>query len=99
MAKSISARIREEAVRIITAHPEGIRYSDLQRQIHEVDGSFKMPTIAGSIYDLDTRITEVEKPSRGVYRITGTDTDSDAVATPTTAVIQEKSSTRRSRTG
>ena len=88
MAKSISARIREEAFRIIADHPEGIRYSDLQRQIHEVDGSFKMNTIAGSIYDLDTRMAEVEKPSRGVYRIA--DADGNPVGTPTTAVIQEE---------
>ena len=90
MSKSITARIREEAVRIIENHPEGIRYSDLQRKIHEVNGSFKMATIAGSIYDLDTKVPEVEKPSRGVYRITGADTDGGAVAVPTTTVIREE---------
>ncbi len=88
MAKGISARIREEAIRIIADHPEGIRYSDLQRQIHEIDGSFKMNTIAGSIYDLDDRFVEVEKPSRGLYRMR--EADADAVAAPTTAAIQEE---------
>ncbi len=90
MAKSITARIRKEAVRIIRDHPEGIRYSDLQRQIHEADSSFKMNTIAGSIYDLNTHIAEVEKPSRGVYRITGADADGSAMAPPPPAVIQEE---------
>lgn len=90
MAKSITARIRKEAVRIIRDHPEGIRYSDLQRQIHEADSSFKMNTIAGSIYDLNTHIAEVEKPSRGVYRITGADADGSAMAPPPPTVIQEE---------
>lgn len=79
MAKSIKARIRTEAVRIIGNHPEGIRYSDLQRQIHEGDNSFKMNTIAGSIYDLDAHVAEVEKPSRGLYRITPADAGASAV--------------------
>ena len=90
MAKSITARIRKEAVRIIKDHPEGIRYSDLQRQIHEVDNSFKMNTIAGSIYDLNAHIAEVEKPSRGVYRITGADADGSAMAPSPPTVIQEE---------
>ena len=71
MAKSIRARIREEAVRIIAEHPEGIRYSDLRRRIHEADRSFNMNTITGSLHDLDVDIAAVEKPSRGLYRIKG----------------------------
>ena len=91
MAKSIRARIREEAVRIISNHPEGIRFSDLQRQIHEADSSFKMNTISGSIYDLDAHIAEVEKPSRGLYRIATTGPYGDVVAPPVvTAATEEK---------
>ena len=91
MAKSIKTRIREEAVRIIKGHPEGIRYSDLQRQIHEVNDTFKMNTIAGSIYDLDTHIAEVEKPSRGLYQIVTTRQDGAIVAPPiVTAATEEK---------
>ena len=91
MAKSIRARIREEAVRIIKNHPEGIRYSDLQRQIHEVNSTFKINTIAGSIYDLDAHIAEVEKPSRGLYRIAATGLYGDIVAPPlVTAATEEE---------
>ena len=91
MAKSIRARIREEAVRIISNHPEGIRFSDLQRQIHEADSSFKMNTISGSIYDLDTHIAEVEKPSRGLYRIAATGPYGAVVAPPlVTAATEEE---------
>jgi len=35
MPKSIRDQIRQEAVRIIADHPDGIRFADLQRQIHE----------------------------------------------------------------
>ena len=90
MAKSIRARIREEAVRIIEDHPEGIRYSDLRREIHESDSSFNMNTISGSIYDLDDHIAEVEKPSRGLYRITVADPDGNVMAAPVATATQEE---------
>ena len=90
MAKSIRARIREEAVRIISNHPEGIRFSDLQRQIHEADSSFKMNTISGSIYDLDAHIAEVEKPSRGLYRITVADPYGGVVVPPVATAATEE---------
>ena len=90
MAKSIRARIREEAVRIIRDHPEGIRYSELRRQIRESDSSFNMNTISGSIYDLDDHIAEVEKPSRGLYRVTVTGTDGNIVAAPVATATKEE---------
>ena len=90
MAKSIRSRIRKEAVRIIAEHPEGIRFSDLQRQIHETDRSFKMNTITGSIYDLDVHIAEVEKPSRGLYRIKVSDPYGDVVAPPVATAATEE---------
>ena len=82
MVKSIKSRIREEAVRIIAEHPEGIRYSDLRRRIHEAYSSFNMNTITGSLHDLDVDIAAVEKPSRGLYRIKGASPNGDVVAPP-----------------
>ena len=90
MAKSITSRIREAAVRIIADHPAGIQFSDLRRQIHETDSSFKLNTISGSIYDLDVRVDEVEKPSRGLYRIRVADSQGNAVAAPLAPGIQEE---------
>ena len=90
MAKSIGARIREEAVRIIADHPEGVRFSDLRRQIHGVNGSFKMNTITGALKDLETRVTEVEKPSRGLYRLGVADPDGHVVVPPMPFTIQEE---------
>lgn len=68
-SKSITSRIRATAIEILNEHPGGVRYAELQRLIHEKDGSFKLNTIAGSIYNLDTVSKRVEKPSRGLYRI------------------------------
>lgn len=90
MVKSIRARIREEAVRIIRDHPEGIRYSDLRRQIRESDSSFNMNTISGSIYDLDDHIDEVKKPSRGLYRIGVTGPGGDLVSVQVATAIREE---------
>lgn len=72
-AIGIKSRIRNLAVEIIEEHPGGIRYSDLRRKIHEKDGSFKWGTIAGTLQNLDIQIEKVEKPSRGLFRIVGTD--------------------------
>ena len=68
-ARSIGSRIRATAIEILREHPEGLRYSDLQRRIHERDAMFKLNTIAGSIYNLGALSKRVEKPSRGLYRI------------------------------
>ena len=68
-SKSIRSQIRAAAINILTEHPRGVRYSELQRLIHEQNSSFKLNTIAGAIYNLDTTSARVEKPSRGLYRI------------------------------
>jgi hypothetical protein len=51
-------------------HPDGVRYADLVRLIHGIDGSLKTNTIHGTIWDLATRLPEkVYKPSRGLFRL------------------------------
>ena len=47
MANTIIASIRKEAVRIIQDNPDGIRFSDLRRQIKKANNSFKINTITG----------------------------------------------------
>ena len=90
MATPIKSRIRKLAVQIIKGYPGGIRYSDLTKQIKQRDSSLNTNTIRGSIYDLDTHIEEVEKPSRGVYRIAVTDSGSSASTGPSSTTPQEK---------
>ena len=68
-ASSLQSQIREVAVQIIEEHPEGIRYSELKKQIHQKNNSFNLNTISGSIWNLDVEVKEVEKPTRGLYQI------------------------------
>ena len=81
---------RRPTTSILPDHPAGIRYSELQRQIHETDSSFKLNTIAGSIYDLDVRFADVEKPDRGLYRMRVSDVEGNAVVAPVAPAIQEE---------
>lgn len=67
--KVVTERIREVAVQVLEQHPEGIVYSDLVRQIQRFDSSFNTKTIERTVSGLETKIIEVEKPSRGLYRI------------------------------
>ena len=86
---TIGARIREEAVRIIEGNPDGIRFSDLLRQIRETDSSFNRNYIVGVLRDLDTRMEKVEKPSPGLYRIVSTDPERQSIAVPVPSAIRE----------
>ncbi len=90
MAKSTQDRIREEAVRILADHPEGLRYMELQRKIHEVDSSFNMSTIGWSVWDLDVHFHNVEKPGRGFFRITSTEPEGSDEVIALSEAIQEE---------
>ena len=68
-AKPINSQIREMAVRIIEENPEGIRFSELQRQIHQRNNSFKLNSIGKTIYNIENQVDRIEKPIRGLYRI------------------------------
>lgn len=68
MAKLSVKAIRERAVEIIREHPDGIRFTDIRKQILAADPETKSDTIGGSIWDLEkTRPDAVTKPSRGLY--------------------------------
>lgn len=63
------AQIGQKAIEIIKAHPEGIRYSELSRQIHEALPEMNVGTIGHTITDLELTFPElVYKPERGLYR-------------------------------
>jgi len=50
--------------------PEGIRFSELRRDILEQNSSFNSNTINGATWDLDAEYPEhVYKPDRGVFRL------------------------------
>jgi hypothetical protein len=62
-------RIREKAIEIIEASPNGVRYSDLVRKLHEIFPEFPINTIFGSLWDFRADLPkEIYQPARGVYR-------------------------------
>jgi hypothetical protein len=70
MAK-IGERIVEKALDVLEANPEGVRYSELVRQIGASDGSFNINTIHGNVWNLQEQYPDrVYKPSRGLFRLT-----------------------------
>jgi hypothetical protein len=70
-APGIRERIKRQAVDLIRAHPEGLRYSELFRKLREGTPSFNGGTINSTIWNLDVVMPEsVWKPSKGLYRHT-----------------------------
>jgi hypothetical protein len=68
---TIGERITEKAFEVLEGTPEGVRYSELVRQILSLDGSFKQNTVHGTVWNLDERFPDrVYKPSRGLFRLT-----------------------------
>lgn len=69
--KTITGKIRKLAFEILEKKPEGIRYSDLKREILEIDSDLNPNTISGATWDLDLKnVDKIYKPDRGVFRLT-----------------------------
>lgn len=92
MAKTISIteQIRQIALDTLEKVPEGIRYSDLRREILKVNSDFNPNTINGATWDLDaTYPDKIYKPDRGVFRLLVFKED---VATQPDEVVKSSSS-------
>ena len=76
---TIGERIIAAALDALEANPEGLRYSDLVREVLSHDGSFKQNTVHGNVWNLHEQFPDrVYKPSRGLFRLTRfRDPDSD----------------------
>lgn len=69
MAKLSVKEIRSEALKIISEHPGGIRYSNLVKAILETSPETPPNTVHGSVWNLDTLQPDaVRKPSRGLFQ-------------------------------
>jgi len=63
------AEIISASIEIIERYPDGIRYSDLVRNIKDKLPNINLNTIHGTIWNLETRVPDIiYKPSRGLYR-------------------------------
>lgn len=70
-APGIRERIKLQAVELLKSHPEGLRYSELLRNLRDGPLSFNTGTINSTIWNLDVVLPElIWKPSKGLYRHT-----------------------------
>ncbi len=69
MKTSITKQIRDIAIVILSEHSEGVRFSELRKNIH-VSHNFNENTINGAIWDLDQKFPEqVYKADKGLFRL------------------------------
>lgn len=62
-------KIRSKAIGMLKSSPDGIRYSELVRKIHDTLPEIRVGAIRGNVFNLHTRIpNEVYKPARGLFR-------------------------------
>ena len=67
----IGEQIAEKAFEILEDAPKGVRYSHLVSRVGELDSSFKLNTIHGTVWTLHEQHPDrVYKPSRGLFRLT-----------------------------
>ncbi len=68
---TITERIVVMARDILEANPEGVRYSELVRQIQSRDDKLKHNTIHGVVWNLHEQYVDtIYKPARGLFRLT-----------------------------
>jgi hypothetical protein len=61
--------IVSNAIEILKTNPNGVRYSDLVRKIHDKLPEIPVNTIHGTVWNLEIRVPkEVYKPARGLFR-------------------------------
>lgn len=63
-------QIHEQAMRVMEANPQGIRWSDLLRAVEATAPDTPHNSIHGGIHNLlTTRMSEIRKVARGTYRL------------------------------
>jgi len=61
--------IRNKAVELLKNNPNGLRYSELVRELHDIFPSVPLKSLPASIWDLDIkRSRDIYKPSRGLFK-------------------------------
>jgi len=62
-------KIISKALEILISDPNGVRYSDLVRQIHQEFPEIPVKSIPATIWNLEIRVPDkVYKPARGLFR-------------------------------
>ena len=60
-------KIIKKAMEILRDRPDGIRYSELFRELKHILIEVPENTIHGTIWDLDKKVAEIAKPERGIF--------------------------------
>jgi len=84
--------IRDKAVELIRSNPEGVRYTELQRQLQNYFPSTSLDKFANSVWNLHiTRGKEIYKPTRGLfkYRFAGEEEIGEIIEKPPPTVQEE----------
>lgn len=61
-------KIIRKAIEIIRSNSNGIRYSELVRKIQEQFPDIPENTIHGTVWNLETKVSEIYKPARGLFQ-------------------------------
>ena len=67
---NLHARLRTEAIDLLELHHRGLRFSEMQRLIHQSHSDLKTKSIEGALWNLDRAAADlVYKPVKGLYRL------------------------------
>lgn len=68
---TITGRVNDAALTILAQHPEGVRWTDLLKNIQAVDPTFHPKTVNGCVWKLTEKFPDlVYKPEKGLFRLT-----------------------------
>lgn len=70
--QSIGDTLRDKAVELVKASPQGIRLTDLKKKLQTQFPDVNYNTLRTAVWDLEiTRPTEIVKPYRGIFMFSG----------------------------
>ena len=82
-------QIRDKALELLKATPDGIHYSELIHLIKQALPDAKENTIYGAVWDLDKRFPkQVSKPARGLFKYISSIATDKTKAVTTTSISQ-----------
>lgn len=68
--KPVTHQVNETALKLLDEHPEGIRWTDLNRMIEESDPTLHPKTINGCVWKLVEKYPDkVYKPEKGLFML------------------------------
>ncbi len=83
--------IVEKALALLDVYPDGLRYTELVKEISKTMPDVPINTIHGTVWDIDIQQpSKIYKPSRGLFRLTRFKTDDSAILSLEPVVSKSK---------